>query len=172
MHKEVRVFCEHIREKHPHLFTGKKVLDCGSLDINGNNRYLFTDCEYTGIDLCPGANVDAISNVSKYKPSGTFDVVISTEMLEHDKDWLKSLKNMVRLTNPSGLLLLTAAGKNRPVHGTALEHPKDSPMTHQYYKNITVEMLIRAIDLDLFSWFEISYRKTDIRFAGIKRQQS
>lgn len=50
-HQEQVRFCESVREKFPSLFVGKKVLDAGSLDINGNNRYLFTDCEYVGIDV-------------------------------------------------------------------------------------------------------------------------
>lgn len=42
MHKEQINYCLSIKNKYPELFKGK-ILDCGSLDINGNNRYLFED---------------------------------------------------------------------------------------------------------------------------------
>lgn len=169
MHKLVRKYCESVRSRHTKHFIEKDVLDCGSLDINGNNRYLFSECTYIGIDICEGKNVDIVTQVHKFKSPIQFDTVISTEMLEHDRNWLESLRNMFDLTKPGGMLLFTAAGTNRPEHGTTESTPQDSPMTHSYYKNITVEMIVKALDLDAFAWFEISYRQTDIRFAGIKR---
>lgn len=39
-------FCTKIKNKIPQFFSNLKVLDVGSLDINGNNRYLFDNCEY------------------------------------------------------------------------------------------------------------------------------
>lgn len=169
MHKRVRLFCERIKQLFPRYFTGVNVLDCGSIDINGNNRYLFSGGIYTGIDIVSGRNVDFVSPAHLYRPGIQFDVVISTEMLEHDEHYVNSLANMMDLTRSGGLLLITAAGTRRPEHGTAVAHPGDSPATHGYYKNITVEMLASAIDLEEFEWFEISYDSTDIRFAGIKR---
>lgn len=169
MHKRVKQFCENIRTLYPDWFTGKDVLDCGSLDINGNNRYLFQNCNYTGIDIVPGRNVDIVTPIHKYRPWKKFDVILSTEMLEHDEYYKRSLQNMVTLLKPKGLLLITAAGTGRPEHGTATAHPNDSPATHGYYQNITVGMIAASINLDDFEWFTISYDTTDIRFAGIKR---
>lgn len=169
MHKAVRKFCESVKLHYPEYFTGKDVLDCGSLDINGNNRYLFTGGTYLGIDICEGKNVDVVTPVHLFHPERSFDVVISTEMLEHDCNCVSSLQNMFFHTNYGGLLMFTAAGTNRPEHGTTKQHPGDSPLTHDYYRNITVPMITAAIDLEEFSWFEISYAGTDIRFAGIKR---
>lgn len=169
MHKNVRLFCELIKKHFPQYFTRVNVLDCGSLDINGNNRYLFESSIYTGIDIVDGANVDFVTNVHQFYPAWTYDVVVSTEMLEHDRNFQLSLQTMFRLTRSGGLLLFTAAGTGRPEHGTTDHHPKDSPLTHNYYQNITARMIIAALNLDQFSWFEISYLGTDIRFAGIKR---
>ena len=169
MHKEVKRFFESIKFRFPEYFRGRMVLDCGSLDINGNNRFLFDSCNYIGIDIEEGKNVDVVSRVHRFAPGKKYDVVISSEMLEHDCHYAESLKNMFLLTKPGGLLLFTAAGTNRPEHGTAAHHPGDSPKTHDYYKNISVEMILEALNLESFSWFEISYLKTDIRFAGIKR---
>lgn len=169
MHTKVKTFCESIKQRFPEYFKKIQVLDCGSFDINGNNRYLFEACNYTGIDIIDGKNVDIVVHVDQFKPPVKFDVVISTEMLEHDFNYVKSLQNMFCLTKPGGLLLFTAAGTGRPEHGTSEHTPADSPMTQNYYCNITVEMLLMALTLSEFSWFEISYLNTDIRFAGIKR---
>jgi hypothetical protein len=43
-HQAQQDFCNSVRQLFPDHFRGKTVLDVGSLDINGNNRYLFTDC--------------------------------------------------------------------------------------------------------------------------------
>ena len=45
-HKEQRDFCLRVKEKYPEFFKDKKVLDIGSLDINGSNRDLFENCNY------------------------------------------------------------------------------------------------------------------------------
>ena len=170
MHKEVRRFCGSIKQMFPEYFSRKEVLDCGSLDINGNNRYFFDGCKYTGIDIVEGRNVDVVTRVHEFNPGKQYDVVVSTEMLEHDSNYLVSLIKMRNLTKSNGLLIFTAAGLNRPEHGTSSCHPKDSPLTHDYYKNITSDMIIDALlPEEHFSWFEISYINTDIRFAGIKR---
>ncbi len=169
MHKNVRLFCELIKKYFPQYYVGVNVLDCGSLDINGNNRYLFESSNYIGIDIVDGPNVDFVTKVHQFDPKAIFDVVVSTEMLEHDSSFELSLQSMFNLTRSGGLLLFTAAGTGRPEHGTTDNHPKDSPLTHDYYQNITTRMIVAVLDLDLFSWFELSYLGTDIRFAGIKR---
>ena len=172
MHKEVKRFCQSIKLQHPLHFIGVDVLDCGSLDINGNNRYLFDKSSYFGIDIVDGKNVDLVTRVHQFKTEKQFDCVISTEMLEHDEYFVESLNAMYHLTKPGGLQLITAAGYGREEHGTHNHHPKDSPLTHDYYCNIDVAMLLIGLDLTNFSWYTISYFKTDIRFAGIKIKES
>ncbi len=39
-------FMQNVRDRFPEKFSGVRVLDVGSLDINGNNRFIFTDYEY------------------------------------------------------------------------------------------------------------------------------
>ena len=41
-------------------FKNCRVLDIGSLDLNGNNRYLFEDYKYLGVDIGYGENVDLV----------------------------------------------------------------------------------------------------------------
>ncbi|MCA1759909.1 MAG: class I SAM-dependent methyltransferase [Bacteroidales bacterium] len=168
MHKEVKNFCLSVKHQFPQFFTGVDVLDCGSLDINGNNRYLFDKSNYFGIDIVEGRNVDLVTRIHDFKTSKQFDCVISTEMLEHDEYFADSLNAMFNLLKPGGLLLITAAGCGRKEHGTHEHTPQDSPLTPDYYHNVDVTMLVQGLDLTKFSWYTISYLETDIRFAGIK----
>ena len=103
MHPEVMDFLKRVKAIWPDYFTGKTVLECGSLDINGSPRELFTKCEYIGIDLQAGKGVDVISKAHEFRgiwdtPKGAFfkqppyDVVITCEMLEHDPWWDHSLR--------------------------------------------------------------------------------
>ena len=48
-HKEQRDFLLSVKKQFPERFENCDVLDIGSLDINGNNRYLFTTYTYIGI---------------------------------------------------------------------------------------------------------------------------
>jgi hypothetical protein len=82
-HPEQRNFCEKVLNKFPEYFKNKRVLDVGSFDVNGNNRFLFTDCEYIGIDVGAGTNVDIVCKTHELD-LGTYDVIISTECFEHD----------------------------------------------------------------------------------------
>ena len=168
MHIAVKIFFNWIKAQYPNYFQNVDVLDCGSLDINGNNRFLFSEYRYTGIDIVDGKNVDVVTKIHDFHPNKQYDIVISSEMLEHDIHYGKSLENMFALTKTRGLLLITAAGKDRKEHGTTRSIPKDSPLTNDYYMNVTVEMLLQGLDLSKFSWFNISYVVDDIRFAGIK----
>ena len=92
-HEAQQLFCLEVRDKYPDAFKNKRVLDCGSLDINGSNRYLFDGCTYIGIDLGPGKNVDQISLIHEFTDPEGFDTIISTECFEHDMYWDKSLRN-------------------------------------------------------------------------------
>ena len=138
MHIEQRQFCDRVKARFRHLFQGKSVLDCGSLDINGNNRYLFDGGTYIGLDLVEGPNVDHVGLIHEFT-GGPFDVVISTEALEHDQYAERSFRNMISMVKPDGLLLLTCATTGRPEHGTRNCLAYASPGTLDYYRNIRPE---------------------------------
>lgn len=172
-HNEQRQFFETVKIENPQYFQGAKVLDMGSLDINGNNRDLFADSQYIGVDIIYGPNVDARSRNHTYKakPSGYFDVVISSECFEHDKYWQLSLQNAYRLLRSGGLLLFSCATHGRPEHGTTRTTPHDSPATNDYYRNLGPEDIEEALNLDeLFDHTFMTTRSSpaDLYFYGIK----
>lgn len=170
MHVEVQQFIQEVKAKHNDFFTGKKVLEVGSLDINGSIRPLFFKCDYLGIDLGPGKGVDMVKPIHELDHFDTYDVVVSTEMLEHDQFWKDSLKRMYDVLKPSGLLILTCAGPARHEHGTTRTTPRDAPFTNDYYRNITLSDFMSILPENLFSEYKLEYRRadTDLVFYGIK----
>jgi len=178
-HQEQIDFCTSVKAIYPKYFKGVKVLDIGSLDINGNNRYLFDDCDYTGIDIGAGPNVDQVVSGHEFKSDTQFDVIISTECFEHDKHYAETLRNAYSLLKSGGLLLFSCAAPGRPEHGTVATSPKDSPFTTDYYKNLSEMDIIAAFTFmggnsmeDLF--IERNYQTRtefpqDLYFYGIKR---
>lgn len=172
MHKEQKDFCEQIKARYPQYFKNKNVLDVGSLDINGNNRYLFTNCQYTGLDVGAGSNVDIITPIHKYEPGFKYDVIISTEMLEHDRYLHVSLKHMFKLLKPGGIIILTAATVGRNEHGTHQHEPESSPYTNDYYKAVKPDDILISLIWQEFNVYELSIDTrtiADIRFFGIKK---
>jgi len=57
VHSECIAFVKWGKSVLADFFKSKKVLDVGSGDINGNNRYLFENCIYTGNDVIQAKNV-------------------------------------------------------------------------------------------------------------------
>lgn len=178
-HKAQRQFCLRVKEHLTPHFSGVRVLDVGSLDINGNNRYLFEDASYLGIDVAEGRNVDQVALAHELdEPDESFDVIISTECFEHDMYFSRSLKNIVRMLKSGGLFLFTCATTGRKEHGTAGADPADSPLTSQldnqwsaYYKNLSEEDIREAINVDdIFRQyhFEVNKGLFDLYFWGLK----
>jgi SAM-dependent methyltransferase len=107
----------------------KRVLDVGSLDINGamfKYDYLGTEgkwvdmigaVELVGLDLIAGENVTHVGNSNKMTfETDYFDLVMSLNALEHDKRWKKSIKEMYRVLKPGGLALFNVPDETVPDH--------------------------------------------------------
>ena len=170
MHQEVIDFVSAVRKKFPDYFVANKVLEVGSLDLNGSVRQFFDCCAYTGLDIGEGKGVDLVCPIHEYKNPKAFDVVISTEMLEHDIHWQESLMQMYENLRSGGLLVVTCASVNREEHGTARTSPSDSPFTTDYYRNISVTDFLTVLPTDLFSksFIKATRDLNDLIFWGIK----
>ena len=176
-HHEQMEYCSRISQSHKEHFVGKSVLDVGSLDINGNNRYLFTNYKYIGVDIGAGNNVDVVCRGHEFKDSEGFDIVISAECFEHDEFWKDTITNCINLTKPGGIFLFSCATTGRPEHGTKRSNPQDSPFTslieNDYYMNLTEQDIRKEIDMENhFSQHEFIAREIwpqDLYFWGIKK---
>lgn len=179
-HPEQKAFCEKVKTLHPSLFKKATVLDVGSLDINGNNKFLFEDSSYIGIDVGPGPNVDFVSVGHEWKADdGAYTVIVSTECFEHDMHYAKTILNIIRMLAPGGMFLFTCASTGRPEHGTrksdgGVNAPLLSSQSDDwadYYKNLTEQDIREVIDIDaIFSSyeFEVNEQAHDLYFWGIK----
>lgn len=168
-HQAQKLFFEKVRNKYPEFFESKKVLDLGSLNINGTLRQLFNNCEYVGVDIAPGKDVDVISKAHEAPfEESSFDTVISAEMLEHDEYWELSLAKMYDVLKPGGLLVLSCAGEGRPEHGTRKAGSiwGTSP---DYYMNLTPLDMQKIFKKNMFSdyKFEENSETNDTYFYGI-----
>lgn len=179
-HPEQKAFCEKVKSLRPEFFEYKRVLDVGSLDINGNNRFLFTSCSHIGIDIGPGPNVDVVAVAHEYnEPDESFDVIISTECFEHDMHYAKSIQNIMRLLAKGGMFIFTCATTGRPEHGTRRSDAGvNAPLLaghgewSDYYKNLTEQDIREVLDVDaVFSeyYFEVNEQACDLYFYGIKK---
>lgn len=175
-HQEQREMLAHFRELHSERFTDCSVLDIGSLDINGNNRWLFSNYTYVGVDVGPGKNVDVVSKGHEYTSDQLFDIVISTECFEHDMYYPLTLENCANLTRPGGMFMFTCATTGRAEHGTRRTRPQDAPLLDgewgDYYKNLTEEDIREVLAVDqIFEKYQfyVDHRNHDLSFWGIKK---
>jgi SAM-dependent methyltransferase len=170
-------FVAGLKNAHSQYFTGKKILEIGSLNINGSVRPFFTGCEYLGIDVGPGRDVDLVCKGEDYDaPDASFAVTISCECFEHNPKWVETFHNMIRMTKPNGLVIMTCATAGRPEHGTARTSPADSPLTiglgWNYYLNLTAEDFFAHFDMNnLFEKFDFIHNISshDLYFYGVKK---
>jgi SAM-dependent methyltransferase len=161
------------------FFVDKRVLEVGSLDINGSVRSCFSRCEYIGLDVAAGKGVDVVCQGQDYDaPDASFDVVLSCEAMEHNPYWKATFLNMIRLCRPGGLLIMSCASTGRMEHGTARSEPTSSPLTvglgWNYYRNLRERDFRRAVDLVpsvAAHKFWVNWSHYDLLFAGLKGAQ-
>jgi len=169
-HQSQLDFVASLKKSHPQYFSNQKVLEIGSLDINGSIRQFFDKCNYIGVDLGHGKGVDLVAKGEELTfPDDGFDVVASCECFEHNPEWIATFNNMARMS--SKLVFFTCATTGRPEHGTTRTNPWDSPFTaHDYYRNITEEDIRRDCDLGQFYYYEFSTNDDakDLYFWGFK----
>jgi SAM-dependent methyltransferase len=179
MHDQARDFTLFVKQILIEYFINKRVLDVGSGDINGNNRFLFENCDYDGNDVIKANNVTVISKTKDLLfQNNTFDTIISTECFEHDPEYKESFLKIYNMLKPDGLFCFTCASYGRKEHGTKRTTPNDSYGTignledmNDYYRNLTEKDLNEVLNLnELFSVWNTYYNaeSKDLYFVGIK----
>jgi SAM-dependent methyltransferase len=180
MHVQARDFTIFVKQILGNYFINKRVLDVGSGDINGNNRFLFENCEYDGNDVIQAHNVTIVSKTKDLPfTDNTFDTIISTECFEHDPEYKESFIKIYNMLKPDGMFCFTCASTGRPEHGTRRTTPLDSYGTignladmSDYYKNLTEIDINDVLSLNArFSVWDTyyNYEAKDLYFVGIKK---
>ena len=157
----------------------QNVLEVGSQNINGSARDWVEDSKsktWIGIDLGEAPGVDMVCPAEFAQiESGWSDLSISCECFEHASNWKLILDNMIRISRPGGLIVLTFAGSGRGTHGTLDTSPGASPFTQSYYKNISANDFMQNACLDqYFSEYSIEVDNVGFatRFWGFKKGDS
>ncbi len=179
-HIEQMEFLALVRRRYASVFEGASILEIGSYDVNGSVRGHFLDAgvkEYIGVDLTPGPGVDVVRSGHELEyADGYFRVTISSECFEHNPYWLQTFGNMIRMTAPGGLVVMTCATLGRLEHGTRRSAASLSPGTSatgiDYYKNLTQQdfesRLELGNDFERHSFFHVR-ASHDLYFIGIRR---
>ena len=102
---------------------GRKVIEVGSLDVNGSLRPIlesFKPKQYVGVDIIKGRSVDILCNaedlLDKFEKN-SFDILISTELLEHVGNWKKVISNFKNVVKSGGVILVTTRSRGFLYHG-------------------------------------------------------
>lgn len=86
------------------------IVEVGSLNVNddGELRKLFPDSKkYAGIDLKAGPGVDYVTSL-EFWPINSTDLILCTEVLEHDRFFWKTVAQMWDVLTPGGHAIVTA----------------------------------------------------------------
>lgn len=143
-----------------------KVLEFGSLDINGSVRPIFMpSCvSYVGVDLQEGPGVDIVASAHDFSTAERFDVVVACEVFEHTPLWREIITNSHSLLREGGLFVATMAGEGRPPHSAIDENPIRD---WEYYDNVGAWELNRHLSSTFLS-HEINVHGPDLRCSAVK----
>ena len=124
------------------------VVEIGSLQVDAdesvNLRPLFPGRQYVGCDMRPGPGVDRVERLEALSfPDGYAGTVLCLNVIEHAWDFRKGVEEIVRVTAPGGLALMTTAFAIR-VHGYPEDYWRFTPRA--------MERLFEAFPSHLYGW--------------------
>ena len=84
-HPQQFFYIQALKKFLPEYFEGCRILEIGSLNLNGSIRQFFQNCNYTGLEIGEGNDVDVVCFGEDYgSASSQFDMVVSCEAMEHN----------------------------------------------------------------------------------------
>lgn len=124
MHPFAKKSFEFFKKTYLSKFDNPKIVDVGSLDINGSIRdQINFKSNYIGVDLAAGKNVDMVLE-NPYKlpfKDDTIDIITSISVFEHVDFFWETFLEMMRVLKPHGLLFV-----NAPANGHFHRHDNDN----------------------------------------------
>jgi hypothetical protein len=145
---------QRLKEKYKRLFKNQKILELGSLDMNGSVWDLFENCEMTGVDWVAGPHVTHVMKCSdtEFKPE-TFAFIISLNHMEHDPYWEQSLKHNIPALMVGGMMFLKWCSTHSSKHcaeydpsGKLGYYPKELNEVMNFFNVNYREFRLKAID--------------------------
>lgn len=118
MHPANREWWQSCEKKYTPFFKNvSRVLEVGSLNVNGSVRDHFADVDtYIGLDWRPGPLVDIVCLAQDMNFDKSFNTIISCSMLEHDPYWDASMTRMVQCLRYDGGLFLSWGASQCAAH--------------------------------------------------------
>jgi SAM-dependent methyltransferase len=104
----------------PELVKGKKVVELGIGRVGVKPLLMgWVPQEYVGVNIHPSPEVDVVlsAEVAAEKLGrDRFDLVLSTETLEHVRDWRRVVQNLKSLCKPGGRIIVTTRSRGFRYH--------------------------------------------------------
>jgi hypothetical protein len=138
-----------------------RVLDMGGQDINGTvHGHIRADVgeslELHVLDIEAGAGVTHVGDArdTSWWDGQPYDVVISTEMLEHLENWQHSVDVAHRVLRSGGWFIGTCASNGRQEHG-ATGAPMPAP--DEWYRNVDPGTFVNNVKAYGFDRINVGY---------------
>lgn len=150
-----------LAKKHQYGLDGPlHILEVGSYNVNGSVRTLFDQTNYLGVDIVEGPGVDRVVRQDPFDSfwngvTDGFDLVVSTEMLEHDRRPWRTLMNMCDALKDGGLLLVTARGNGFGDHNPPDRFRFMEQGFHDIIEDAGFEVLEVTADPQAQGWFGV-----------------
>ncbi len=152
---------QYVAETVAELELAGDVLDLGGRYINGTTRDLFPEGHrYVVVDIEADPSVDIVADAGDLDLGETFDVVLSTELLEHTPRGADIVKAAYRHLKAGAVFVSTMAGPGRPPHGAA---GSPWPLEGEWYKNVSPDELEDWLIEAGFQDFKVDQSGTDVR---------
>lgn len=147
------------------------VIEVGGMDVNGNIRHLFDAVDsYICVDIAEGPGVDIVAPFEAWalmQDSGTADLVVCFEVLEHAPHWWGIVQGACHLLKPGGRFVGTCATVARAMHSAwgSWEMQPD-----EWYQNVSPQDLSSAFLTSSFADWTINVTRDsmDIRWEAIR----
>lgn len=129
-------------------------LDLAGRMVNGSTHEHFRNTSWTILDLAEHESVDIVADATTWEPDREWDVVQSTEGLEHIANWQGLVTTAYKSLTDSGWFVMTCASIGREGH-SAVGDP--FVPSGEHYGNVS-EADFRAHAATLFSevntWYD------------------
>lgn len=181
---EQQDFYETMKQFFPKIFDNPNILEFINPHRGHTSCSLFEDIDIYQVsgEINADKFIYSLDGLYSYQP---FDVILSTCVLQYDSNWKNSLLCMYRELRRTGLLLIVAAGPNKPPRPlknfSILQKVKNlyrslfywggNTIANEYYEPITRKKLLQVFGPEMFSKFTIRENSNthNIEFYGIKR---
>lgn len=141
-----------------------RVVEFGSLNVNGSVRGLFGDADYVGIDRLEGKGVDVVADAVMV-PLADYDCVVCCEVLEHYDRPDALVAKAATALRKGGRFIMTAAGPGRAPHAN---NGSSFVPASEHYANVDPDDLEDWLKRAKFSSWTIDVAGEDIRAVAVR----